>query len=316
MCITLRDLKDLAFLGLMCCAIVNLCYAITGVLTLDHPFNREVAVVVPKMPMEMDRNGDGPVAIGTLDGKRIGTITAGMRLLSSTLDGNILQLLGKPVDHPTVKAYMKGHPFYNIYPHPERETVIFRTSDERSLNVEELVANVLQEVKKQVSALTGQQVQEVIFPVPASFNQPERRALLEAVEIAGVKAPNMSDFMMATDRSPKSPSWFSDDHLENMDHILVCTQMKHLEPRMSDVPELKVYPANVEEYECVRLLVTKMRLEWWPEKASLWVSIDKFVLYLMMGWSLLQFWNVWYGEGVRAHLRQDRIPRRGRMAFG
>ncbi|XP_018027803.1 hypoxia up-regulated protein 1 isoform X2 [Hyalella azteca] len=217
-----------------------------------HPTDyQKVAVVVPKMPMEMDRNGDGPVAIGTLDGKRIGTITAGMRLLSSALDGNILQLLGKPVDHPTVKAYMKAHPFYNILPHPERETVIFRTSDERSLNVEELVAYVLQEVKKQVSALTGQQVQEVIFPVPASFNQPERRALLEAVEIAGVKARNMSELMMATRRLPESPSWFSDDHLENMDHLLVCTQMMLVVP---DVTEPDDCPADV---QCVVTVVAE-----------------------------------------------------------
>ncbi|KAA0203610.1 hypothetical protein HAZT_HAZT008223 [Hyalella azteca] len=81
------------------------------------------------------------------------------------------------------------------------------------------------EAKAQVLALTGQQVQEVVFPVPASFNQAERRALLEAVGIAGVKALNMSDFMMSARRLPVSPSWFSDDHFENMDHHLVCTQV-------------------------------------------------------------------------------------------
>ena len=38
----------------------------------------------------------------------------------------LLDLVGKPFDHPSVKLYQKRFPYYNLEADPERGTVLFR----------------------------------------------------------------------------------------------------------------------------------------------------------------------------------------------
>ncbi|KAA0183261.1 hypothetical protein HAZT_HAZT008755 [Hyalella azteca] len=89
---------------------------------------------------------------------------------------------------------MKPADLYSLCPAcPAGETYPSRPSHghllcrELSLTVEELVAQLLKEAQAQASAHTGQQVKDLVITVPAFFNQAERRALLEAAQIAGLK---------------------------------------------------------------------------------------------------------------------------------
>ncbi len=52
----------------------------------------------------------------------------------------LLDLLGKKIDHPSVKLYLERFPYYTIEADPERGTVIFRHDEETTFSVEELVS--------------------------------------------------------------------------------------------------------------------------------------------------------------------------------
>ncbi|KAF2362863.1 Heat shock protein 70 family [Trinorchestia longiramus] len=167
-----------------------------GLTVMSVDFGSEfmkVAVVAPGVPMEIALNKESkrktPVAIAFRDGERTfgdDAITAGMRSPSSVFI-NLLQLLGKPVTHPLVEDYKAKYPQYNIVAHPQRQTVVFKISDDQSFSVEELIAQLLSHARDQASTHTGQKVKDLVITVPAFFNQAERRALLEAADIAGLK---------------------------------------------------------------------------------------------------------------------------------
>ena len=55
----------------------------------------------------------------------------------------LLDLLGKKIDHPAVKAYQARFPQYKLEADSERGTVVFRHDEETSYSVEELLGKIL-----------------------------------------------------------------------------------------------------------------------------------------------------------------------------
>lgn len=131
----------------------------------------------------------------------------------------LLELLGKTVDNPIVQLYQKRFPYYKIVGDPERHTVLFEhdgyssfflndnchvdyffyvwnqfylcmpvcLSSETKFSPEELVAMILTRAKEYAESFAHQQITESVITVPAFFNQAERRAMLKAAELAGLK---------------------------------------------------------------------------------------------------------------------------------
>lgn len=58
---------------------------------------------------------------------------------------------------------------------------------ETKFSPEELVAMILTKAKEYAESFALQQVTECVITVPAFFNQAERRAMLKAAELAGIK---------------------------------------------------------------------------------------------------------------------------------
>ncbi|KAF9221713.1 actin-like ATPase domain-containing protein [Gyrodon lividus] len=69
-----------------------------------------------------------------------------------------------------------------------RSTVSFRQSEGTEWSTEELIAMQLSYVKQLAESLAGESVREVVLTVPPYYSQFEREAVVDAVEIAGMRS--------------------------------------------------------------------------------------------------------------------------------
>lgn len=130
-----------------------------------------------------------PVYIGFKDDERLfgdEAITLSMRYPSKSF-GYLTDLIGKTVDNPVVELYKKRFPYHNIEGDPERNTVVFRTDNETTYSVEELLAQILEKAKEFAQDYTGQPITETVIVVPGYFGQAERTCLLEAAKLTDLK---------------------------------------------------------------------------------------------------------------------------------
>ncbi|XP_042234500.1 hypoxia up-regulated protein 1-like [Homarus americanus] len=174
-------------------ALVGGCSAVT-IMSIDFGSEwMKVAVVAPGVPMEIALNRESkrktPLAIAFRNGERTfgeDALTNGIRFPHTNFF-YLLDLLGKKVDNPIVKLYQSRFPFYNIEADPGRDTVVFRYDEDTTYTVEELVAQLLEYARDIAVAHTDQRIKDCVITVPAFFNQAERRALLTAADLAGLK---------------------------------------------------------------------------------------------------------------------------------
>ncbi|XP_014286232.1 hypoxia up-regulated protein 1 isoform X2 [Halyomorpha halys] len=167
-----------------------------GVAVMSIDFGTEwmkVAIVSPGVPMEIALNKESkrktPVAIAFRDGERTfgeDALTVGVRFPKQCYI-YLLDLLGKKVDNPVVKLFQQRFPYYEIVPDPVRGTVVFQHDPETQFNVEELVAMMLKKAQEMAINAAGNAVNEAVITVPGYFNQAERKAMLQAAELAGIK---------------------------------------------------------------------------------------------------------------------------------
>lgn len=167
-----------------------------GVTIMSIDFGSEsmkIAVVAPGVPMEIALNKESkrktPVAVAFRDGERTfgeDAINSGIRYPAGSYL-YMLDLLGKKIDNPIVELFLKRFPYYKIEADPERGTVVFRYDDETVYSVEELVAQLLSHTRDIAAGHTDQKIKDCVLTVPAFFNQAERRAILNAAELAGLK---------------------------------------------------------------------------------------------------------------------------------
>ncbi|KYN00925.1 Hypoxia up-regulated protein 1 [Cyphomyrmex costatus] len=163
----------------------------------------KVAIVSPGVPMEIALNKESkrktPVTIAFRDGERSFGEDAqviGVRFPQNTFF-YILDLLGKPIDNPLVQLYQERFPYYNIIADNERKTIAFRLNENTTYTPEELLAQILHKGKEIAEASAHQKINEAVITVPGFFNQAERKALIQAAELAGLKVLQLINDYMA-----------------------------------------------------------------------------------------------------------------------
>lgn len=153
----------------------------------------KVAIVSPGVPMEIALNKESkrktPVAIAFRDGERTfgeDALTVGVRFPKLCYT-HFLELLGKQIDHPLVEVFKKRFPYYDIVASPDRGTVVFQHDSETQFTPEELLAMLLQKAREFAQNSAVEKINDAVIVVPGYFNQAERRAVLQAAELSGLK---------------------------------------------------------------------------------------------------------------------------------
>lgn len=153
----------------------------------------KIAIVKPGVPMEIALNKESrrktPVVVSIKDGERLFSDPAMNVALKHPKYAfrDLLDLLGKKASNPIVVEYKKRYPFYDIEADPDTGLVVFRLEDDAVYSVEELVAMILESAKVIASDFAEQPITEAVITVPVYFNQAERRAMMRAGELAGLK---------------------------------------------------------------------------------------------------------------------------------
>jgi len=163
----------------------------------------KIAVVSPGVPMEIALNPESKrktsVAVSMKDGERkFGSDAMGVCVKSpKNCYVYLLDLLGKKIDHPLVKAYQSRFPQYKIEADPDRGTVVFRHDSETVYSVEELMGMILAHAKSQAETYTEQAVKDVVITTPVYFNQAERLALVAAAQLGGLNVLQLMNAPLA-----------------------------------------------------------------------------------------------------------------------
>lgn len=177
-----------------------------GLAVMSVDFGSEwmkVGIVSPGVPMEIALNTESkrktPAIISFRDGVRnIGedAATVGVRFPKNAYL-YLLDLLGKDINHPLVKLYQKRFPYYELVEDKERGTVLFKHDDDTLYSPEELIAQLLFRAKQYAEQSARQPIKECVITVPGYFNQVERKALLQAAQLADVKVLQLINDYMA-----------------------------------------------------------------------------------------------------------------------
>ncbi|XP_077967355.1 heat shock cognate 71 kDa protein-like [Styela clava] len=103
----------------------------------------------------------------------------------------IKRLIGRSYDDPSVQADMKLWGF-NVVNDDDKLKILITHSQKRSLFCpEQISAMVLEEMKNAAEAYLGETVTDAVITVPAYFNDAQRKATLDAGEIAGLNVIGM-----------------------------------------------------------------------------------------------------------------------------
>lgn len=106
---------------------------------------------------------------------------------------NLKRLLGLGVDNSVVKEYALRHPALKLEADKTKGTAAFRSgafaADEEAWTVEELLAMELQSIQKNAEALAGKggSVKDLVITVPPFFSAEEKRAVVLAADLAGLR---------------------------------------------------------------------------------------------------------------------------------
>ncbi|RDW88956.1 actin-like ATPase-containing protein [Coleophoma cylindrospora] len=106
---------------------------------------------------------------------------------------NLKTLLGLSADNDLVKEWASRRPALQLVADKIRGTVAFKSSafdkDEESWTVEELLAMELQSIQKNAEALAGKGsvVKDLVISIPPFYTAQERRAVILAADLAGLR---------------------------------------------------------------------------------------------------------------------------------
>ncbi|CAN2387882.1 regulation of endoplasmic reticulum stress-induced neuron intrinsic apoptotic signaling pathway [Pristimantis euphronides] len=153
----------------------------------------KIAIVKPGVPMEIVLNKESrrktPCAVTLKDNERLfGDSAAGMAAKNPKVTFRYFQdLLGKRAENPQVEAFINRCPEYNVVKDDQRGTVLFKLSEEVTYSPEELLAMLLNYSRVLAEEFAEQPIKDIVITVPAFFNQAERRAVIQAAKLGGLK---------------------------------------------------------------------------------------------------------------------------------
>ncbi|XP_073335178.1 hypoxia up-regulated protein 1 [Pagrus major] len=153
----------------------------------------KIAIVKPGVPMEIVLNKESrrktPTAVCLKDNERLfGDGALGVSVKNpKTVYRRLQSLLGKKHNNLQVAHYQKHFPEHQLQEDPVRGTVSFKNSEEMQYTPEELLGMVLNYSCGLAQDFAEQPVKDAVITVPAFFNQAERRAVLQAAQMAGLK---------------------------------------------------------------------------------------------------------------------------------
>ncbi|XP_041863802.1 hypoxia up-regulated protein 1 isoform X2 [Melanotaenia boesemani] len=153
----------------------------------------KIAIVKPGVPMEIVLNKESrrktPIAVCLKENERLfGESALGVSVKNpKTVYRHLQSLLGKKHDNLQVELYRKHFPEHQLQEDTMRGTVSFKSSEELQYTPEELLAMMLNYSCGLAQDFAEQQIKDAVITVPAFFNQAERRAVLHAAQMAGLK---------------------------------------------------------------------------------------------------------------------------------
>ncbi|KAI5099920.1 hypoxia up-regulated protein 1 precursor [Silurus meridionalis] len=195
-CVSVTMRNKLPLLALFCLAFALLPSPTASVAVMSVDLGSEwikVAIVKPGVPMEIVLNKESrrktPVAVCLKENERLfGDSALGVSVKNPKVVYRYLQsLLGKTADNLQVEQYQKRFPEHQLLRDEKRGTVYFKYSEEMQYTPEELLGMVLNYSRGLAEDFAEQIIKDVVITVPAFFNQAERRAVLQAARMAGLK---------------------------------------------------------------------------------------------------------------------------------
>uniref|UniRef100_A0A3Q0SII5 Hypoxia up-regulated protein 1 n=1 Tax=Amphilophus citrinellus TaxID=61819 RepID=A0A3Q0SII5_AMPCI len=150
----------------------------------------KMAIVKPGVPMEIVLNESRrktPTVVCLKEGERLfGDSAMGVSVKNpKSVYRHLQSLLGKKYNNRQVDLYRKSFPEHQIQEDPVRGTIYFKNS-EMQYTPEELFGMVLN-YSRGLAQDFAQPIKDAVITVPAFFNQAERRAVLHAAHMAGLK---------------------------------------------------------------------------------------------------------------------------------
>ncbi|XP_058519774.1 hypoxia up-regulated protein 1 isoform X2 [Ochotona princeps] len=164
----------------------------------------KVAIVKPGVPMEIVLNKESrrktPVMVTLKENERLfGDSAAGMAIKNPKATLRYFQhLLGKQADNPHVALYQTRFPEHELNFDPQRQTVRFQISPQLQFSPEEVLGMILNYSRSLAEDFAEQPIKDAVITVPAFFNQAERRAVLQAARMAGLKVLQLINDNTAT----------------------------------------------------------------------------------------------------------------------
>ncbi|XP_051895796.1 hypoxia up-regulated protein 1 [Pristis pectinata] len=181
---------------LLCFTLAHLALHTDSVAVMSVDLGSEwmkIAIVKPGVPMEIVLNKESrrktPVAVSLKENERLfGDSAVAMSAKNPKVVFRYLQdLLGKQLENPQVELYRKRFPEHQLVAAEQRGTVLYKVSDELFYSPEELLGMVLNYSRILAQDFAEQPIKDLVITVPVYFNQAERRAVLQAAQMAGLK---------------------------------------------------------------------------------------------------------------------------------
>uniref|UniRef100_A0AAQ5XNW5 Hypoxia up-regulated protein 1 n=1 Tax=Amphiprion ocellaris TaxID=80972 RepID=A0AAQ5XNW5_AMPOC len=157
----------------------------------------KMAIVKPGVPMEIVLNKESrrktPTVVCLKENERLfGDSALGVSVKNpKTVYRHLQSLLGKKHDNLQVELYQKRFPEHHLEEDPKRSTVLgltaFSSAREMQHTPGELLGMVLNYSRGLAQDFAEQPIKDAVITVPAFFNQAERRAVLQAAQMAGLK---------------------------------------------------------------------------------------------------------------------------------
>ncbi|XP_061817890.2 hypoxia up-regulated protein 1 [Nerophis lumbriciformis] len=153
----------------------------------------KMAIVKPGVPMEIVLNKESrrktPAVVCLKENERLfGDNALGVSVKNpKTVYRHLQNLMGKKHNNPQVALYQKRFPEHQLQVDAVRNTVYFKDSEKFQYMPEELLGMMLNYSCGLAQDFAEQPIKDAVITVPAFFNQAERRSVMHAAHLAGLK---------------------------------------------------------------------------------------------------------------------------------